>query len=154
MARGLCCKMSFMQRKPYLARFMWTSKSDVYREYCANKESGSLRPWFNEKSRGFCPTHTELYTLSIGIQVIIPSLARELSLIRVTIKRGQMFPAILPYARIWPRYELKCTFRKRNNLFPDSQCFTYESSQASDSIIEQMTGCITRHLYIWLFNRI
>lgn len=76
-ARGLCCKMSFMQRKPYLARFMWTSKSDVYNRNCANNESVSLRPWFIEKSRGFSPTHTESYTPEIGIRVHIRSFARR-----------------------------------------------------------------------------
>lgn len=65
-----------------------------------------------------------------------------------------MFPAIFPNARIWPRYELKCTFRKRNNLFPDSQCFTYESSHALDSITGLVNGCNIEHLYIWSLCRI
>ena len=61
-----------------------------------------------------------------------------------------MFPAIFPNARIWPGYELKCTFRKRNNLFPDSQCFTYESSQALDLITGLVNSCNIEHSYIWL----
>ena len=65
-----------------------------------------------------------------------------------------MFPSFSPNARIWPRYELKCTFRKRNNPFPVSQCSTYESRQAFDPITKSVAGCIKVHLYIRLFRRI